>query len=838
MVFDRCYGCMQKLSHPGEICPKCGKDNREIATVQPAYALPCGATLHGKYVIGSVLGQGGFGITYIAWDTVLETRVCIKEYYPFEAAMRDASRSSAVHWSSSGNAQELRQGQSSFLKEARKGVKLRELPSVVKVYDVFQDNDTAYIVMEYIDGVTLLNYLRQRGTLNESEIMELLAPVLKDLEKIHQRGIIHQSISPDNLMLRENETTKLLGFDTSVDLNGNPLQNNFPTTRRGFSPIEQYTHNNDIGPWTDVYAMCATIVFCVSGRLLPGSPERVLGKNTDLNAFTPAVANVLEEGLRVKPEDRIQSMGELLTKLQAATGIALKENATLTSGGKLNGRRCIRCHRPFGRSGARVAGKIDYLRKTHQARLMVYDNGVINESPKLIWLVKMLYSRGPVLFFARGEEESELLAELYDELAFAHPEWIDEPLEIQNYFSDEHIRTDQTGISLWAESVQGIVENEVVHLGERANYFPEKRKVVIERWGPDGTTTEEIAVPASVNSRSEAILFLSKDHSVPINTLKEVKRETGNNHILAAKQEVFEGHVGSGSHAGITFYKDGKKVCEITGRKYPFSWTVIRGFGYTWLSSYEPDTPLISACPEERLIVDSGTRKTAFQMLFVNRNEYQIEIEDKQITALISAREISYSYEGKTVAVCKVTEDALSGYELPCESQIQSVNFFMSVPPACILAILSFPSLLFGTHDFTGTWSAAALEADYYRCFSIKHAEFRVSKMDNKAREEFAELMQNMHWENDNELYWLSMLEPPYYYLSPSLYQLILRTESIFIIDRLNAFLKLLARSFPGLEVTIEMGYGGSNALRYDTGGQVSFIIKNGEAICDDLPYS
>ena len=310
---------MGELGAPGAVCPRCGYDNTNGPRKQDIHALPCGMLLHGKYVIGRMLGQGGFGLTYIAWDLVLQTAVCIKEYFPNGAAMRDSSRSTMVYWSGGENAQELRRGQESFLKEARKAAMLRDLPSVVTVWDVFQENATAYLVMDYIEGMTMISYLKKTGRpLSESECVELFRPVMTDLETIHRRGIVHRDISPDNLMLQPNGTLMLLDLGAAKDLRGGSGQSSFVVAKRGFSPPEQYAERSKIGAWTDVYAMCATIVYCVTGKLLPEPMARMTGKSIDLSAFSPAVAAVLEKGLAIKVEDRIQSMGELERKLREA----------------------------------------------------------------------------------------------------------------------------------------------------------------------------------------------------------------------------------------------------------------------------------------------------------------------------------------------------------------------------------------------------------------------------------------------------------------------------------------------------------------------------------------
>jgi len=320
MEFNRCYGCMRSLPTPGMVCPHCGYDNTKDPINQPAHLLSCGTVLNNKYIVGKALGQGGFGVTYIGWDEALETRVCIKEYFPEGAAMRSTMQSSNVSWVSTGKAEKLRNGRESFTREARKAARLRDLRSVVKVWDVFYSNETAYIVMDYIDGMTLKSYLIQRGKpLSEEECFHLLGPVILDLEEVHRRDIIHRDISPDNLMMRHDGSLVLLDLGAAKDLSGNAGgQSSFLVAKKGFSPMEQYTQNGLIGAWTDVYAMCATIVYCATGKLIPEPLERYGGSEIDLSKFSPPFAKALEEGLIINPEKRMQSMRELYTKLDEA----------------------------------------------------------------------------------------------------------------------------------------------------------------------------------------------------------------------------------------------------------------------------------------------------------------------------------------------------------------------------------------------------------------------------------------------------------------------------------------------------------------------------------------
>ena len=321
MDFSRCYGCMRELPAPGAVCPHCGYDNTNDPGKQPSHVLPCGTVLNGKFIIGRTLGQGGFGITYIGYDLNLEIPVCIKEYYPEGSAMRSATQSRMVYWGTSENAQSMKESRKSFVKEAQKAVKLRDLSHVVTVWDVFYENETAYIVMDYIEGETLKSRLvRTQKTLSEKECVELLTPVMEDLEKAHERGIIHRDIKPDNIMLTSDEKPMLLDMGAAKDLgkSGGSTRSSSTVVSQGFSPLEQYREKGDIGAWTDVYAMSATIYYCVTGKVPDAAIDRIIDDNVSFSAFTPAFAAVLRKGLIIRPENRIQTMDELLGELTAA----------------------------------------------------------------------------------------------------------------------------------------------------------------------------------------------------------------------------------------------------------------------------------------------------------------------------------------------------------------------------------------------------------------------------------------------------------------------------------------------------------------------------------------
>lgn len=239
---------MEELPVDGAVCPHCGYDNTAGPASQPNHVLPCGTILNGQYVVGRSLGQGGFGITYIGYDLNLETPVCIKEYYPEGAASRAATQSRMVYWGSSANAQGMKEKRINFVKEAQKAVRLRDLPHVVSVWGVFYENETSYIVMEYIPGETLKHHLvKEQRRMSESECVKLLAPVMEDLDKAHQRGIIHRDVKPDNIMLRAGSGEPvLLDMGAAKDLDKNAQNGGVPSSTlvvsQGFSPLRRHPH--------------------------------------------------------------------------------------------------------------------------------------------------------------------------------------------------------------------------------------------------------------------------------------------------------------------------------------------------------------------------------------------------------------------------------------------------------------------------------------------------------------------------------------------------------------------------------------------------------------------
>ena len=204
-----CKCCMQPVKENDRNCPHCGQDVNATSAI---HHLKCGTILHGKFLVGKALGEGGFGITYIGRDLTLDMRIAIKEYYPNGWASRSNNYSNEVTMTQGTHGIDCEMDMRRFLSEARILARFSNEPGVVCVRDFFRENGTAYIVMEYLDGVTLKDYIAQYGPISPEKFFPMIQPTLQVLGDIHKAGLIHRDISPDNIMMLKNGRLKLLDF--------------------------------------------------------------------------------------------------------------------------------------------------------------------------------------------------------------------------------------------------------------------------------------------------------------------------------------------------------------------------------------------------------------------------------------------------------------------------------------------------------------------------------------------------------------------------------------------------------------------------------------------------
>ena len=312
MELSKCFGCMEDFR--GYPCPSCGYDPAKDKQME--YALPLQTILYGKYLVGKVLGQGGFGITYIGWDIALERKVAIKEYYPSGQVSRSPGTRNLTWYTTEAAEQAHRDGIQMFLKEARKMSKVDGIPGVVRVLDLFQENGTAYIVMEFIEGVTLKAKLQQTGPLPWEQVRELFLSVIQTMAQVHKAGLVHRDLSPDNIMLLPDGSVKILDLGAAKDLSINSGASSMQVAKSGFSPLEQYTQRGGSGPWTDVYSMAATIYYTLTGKLPPNAIDRLdkdtlSWENAALLALPPQTLKALQKAMAVQAQNRTQSMDVL-----------------------------------------------------------------------------------------------------------------------------------------------------------------------------------------------------------------------------------------------------------------------------------------------------------------------------------------------------------------------------------------------------------------------------------------------------------------------------------------------------------------------------------------------
>ena len=322
MQVNRCMNCMMEKEQQA-ICPHCGYDESK-ENVLP-YALRPNSILHGKYLVGRVLGQGGFGITYVGFDLSLESKVAIKEYFPINQLTRNHMLTNEVSWNTNF-LQYQPAGCESFLREARKMAKISSVPSVVRVRETFNENKTAYIVMDFAEGITLRSWLKENGRLSILEAVEMLLPLIRSIDRIHQFGLIHRDISPDNIMVQPDGSLCLLDFGAAKDMMATDGFKSELVVKNGFSPLEQYLDHGNIGPWTDVYSICATLYYCVTGIVPSRAVDRMDQDKLDFSCLEcPAeVTECLRHGLAVQHSLRIQEASVLADRLQKA--ITASEN--------------------------------------------------------------------------------------------------------------------------------------------------------------------------------------------------------------------------------------------------------------------------------------------------------------------------------------------------------------------------------------------------------------------------------------------------------------------------------------------------------------------------------
>jgi len=303
-----------------EVCPYCG-DPMSEGTDEPRYLKP-GTVLMQRYTIGKVVGAGGFGITYAAWDEVLQQKVAIKEYMPGEFSTR-APGQTEVSVYGGEKEEQYETGMAKFFNESRRLAAFENTPGIVKIYNSFEENRTAYIVMEFLEGETLSERLKREGKLSEADALNIMLPILQALDEVHHQGILHRDIAPNNIFLTSDGEVKLLDFGAARSVTGTHSKSLSVLYKAGYTPEEQYRSRSDQGPWTDVYACAATLYKMLTGATPPEALER--RRKDELKEPSKAGAKVshatdiaVMNALNVDPINRTQSARAFLLELADA----------------------------------------------------------------------------------------------------------------------------------------------------------------------------------------------------------------------------------------------------------------------------------------------------------------------------------------------------------------------------------------------------------------------------------------------------------------------------------------------------------------------------------------
>ena len=313
-----CYNCFRYVSGSGP-CPYCGYDPKPDEG-KYRIALPPGTPLAKRYVLGRVLGQGGFGMTYVALDSQTRARVAIKEYLPKEFVSREADGTSLL-LDSSEQREDFEYGKQQFLAEARTLAEFVGGEHIVSIHGYFEENGTAYFAMEYLEGRNLKQYMEDHGgPLPVHEANRILLPVMEALDWIHSKGIVHRDISPDNIVIKKDGAAKLIDFGAARQSTGEKSKSLDVVLKHGFAPMEQYSRRGRQGPFTDVYAMAATYYYAITGKVPPDAVDRMSEDELILPSalgvkIRKSTEQVLLKALAVNAPERYQRMSEFYSAL-------------------------------------------------------------------------------------------------------------------------------------------------------------------------------------------------------------------------------------------------------------------------------------------------------------------------------------------------------------------------------------------------------------------------------------------------------------------------------------------------------------------------------------------
>lgn len=314
-----CSGCFSAVKK--EPCKKCGFSEESYSP--DGITLPCGTILMGNFIIGRVLGKGGFGITYLAYDVKYGKIIAVKEYFPIELSLREPN-GTGLMVRDRKSAELFKHGAEKFYNEASFVSKFSGNPNIVRVYQFFYENNTAYFTMEYLTGMTLKDYVSRCGTITEGQAVNIADKVANALCGVHSENVLHRDVSPDNIMLCRDGSVKLLDFGAARQVFPEGSQLLSVILKPGFAPLEQYMKKGKQGAWTDVYSLAASIYYALT-KQIPEDPQNRFEDDSDMenNKYNiqSDLWNVIYKAMMIRYTDRYQSADEFR---EALAGIPIR----------------------------------------------------------------------------------------------------------------------------------------------------------------------------------------------------------------------------------------------------------------------------------------------------------------------------------------------------------------------------------------------------------------------------------------------------------------------------------------------------------------------------------
>lgn len=322
-----CESCFAETD--SEICSKCGFDRSEYIT--DPLVLPMGTKLNDKIVIGRVMGKGGFGVTYLGYDLRMDKTIAVKEYYPNGIAYRSPS-GTEVSVADAKSSETFEKGAEKFYTEAQMVAQFNGNPNIVSVYDYFRANNTVYLIMEYLSGITLKTYVKKHGRLTDGQALFVMDKIAAALSITHSAGVLHRDISPDNIMICIDGKVKLIDFGAARQIMAESSSNLTVVMKPGYTPIEQYTKKGKQGAWTDIYSLGVSIYYAMTEVIIDDPYARMDSDDEfadNKHGINEVLWGILKKCTMINSSDRYGSAIDLRKALSSVSAPIKSEPITL-----------------------------------------------------------------------------------------------------------------------------------------------------------------------------------------------------------------------------------------------------------------------------------------------------------------------------------------------------------------------------------------------------------------------------------------------------------------------------------------------------------------------------